>query len=314
MRSTFSLVVLLLSSSLTAAQLSSETSDDNGGYIGYHLDQRGDPEDTIYITDNTNTANSSSSSSGDSTGSIYDASNPPDVYLNASVSVSEIDIEVDNITAKVTLDAQVLSLLDINAGVDVSINRVALTIQDVVAKVELEARLGNILLMIGDVLDSLDLNPVLATLGTDLTTIINDTTSTLESDLKKRGQQESFVLDDNILYSINSYAGDTHTNRILAQDGSIFNQMLDNDGHVTGHKVVGSYSSSMTDTGHSHTYTTKSGQTVTVKEYAYAPFPGLSVISAIFFNEAGQVVATKVLSEGTAGGTSTVAADDETTV
>lgn len=105
------------------------------GYIGYRLDQRGDPESAVYETANTNT----------------DIDNvlptEPDVYLNASVSVGEIDIEVDNITAVINLQADVLQLLSFSAGVTASIDRVALTIQNVSAKVLLEARLENVVTM-----------------------------------------------------------------------------------------------------------------------------------------------------------------------
>ena len=66
----------------------------------------------------------------------------------ASVSVGEIHIEVQNLTAKINLDAQVLQLLSFNAGVDLSIQRVNLLIQNVTAKVLLEARLANLVLMI----------------------------------------------------------------------------------------------------------------------------------------------------------------------
>lgn len=105
------------------------------GYIGYHLEQRGDPESAVYETADTNT-DADSILPGD-----------PDVYLNASLSVGEIDIEVDNITAKVNLQADVLNLLHFSAGVDASIDRVKLTIQNVSAKVLLEARLENIVQM-----------------------------------------------------------------------------------------------------------------------------------------------------------------------
>lgn len=105
------------------------------GYIGYRLDQRGDPESAVYETANTN-------SDADTT-----LPQDPDVYLNASVSVGEIDIEVDNITAKVNLQADVLNLLHFSAGVDASIDRVKLTIQNVSAKVLLEARLENVVQM-----------------------------------------------------------------------------------------------------------------------------------------------------------------------
>lgn len=122
------------------------------GYLGYRLTHRGDPESAIYETANT---------------SDEDLILPedPDVYLNASVSVGLIDIEVDNITAKVNLDAKVLSLLHFSAGVDASIDRVKLRIENVSAKVELEARLENVVAMVDDVLRSIDLNPIIATLG-----------------------------------------------------------------------------------------------------------------------------------------------------
>jgi hypothetical protein len=126
------LVLGLLVFSASCAEHGSRQDD---GYIGYRLDQRGDPESAVYETANTNT----------------DADNilpeDPDVYLNASVSVGEIDIEVDNITAKVNLQADVLKLLHFSAGVDASIDRVKLTIQNVSAKVELEARLENVVKM-----------------------------------------------------------------------------------------------------------------------------------------------------------------------
>lgn len=102
------------------------------GYVGYRLDQRGDPGSASYETANTKT-------------NPDDTPLPdPDVYLNASVSVGEISLAVDNITAKVNLQADVLNLLHFSAGVDASIDRVKLTIQDVRAKVELEARLDNL--------------------------------------------------------------------------------------------------------------------------------------------------------------------------
>lgn len=122
----------LLTLSASGVQHGSRQDD---GYIGYHLEQRGDPESAVYETANTN-ADADSVLPSD-----------PDVYLNASVSVGEIDIEVDNITAKVNLQADVLNLLHFSAGVDASIDRVKLQIQNVSARVELEARLENLVQM-----------------------------------------------------------------------------------------------------------------------------------------------------------------------
>ncbi|KAK0609389.1 hypothetical protein DIS24_g12326 [Lasiodiplodia hormozganensis] len=280
------------------------------GYFGYSLTDTGDPDSAVYETANTK-ANTS-----------VDVP-PPDVFLNASVHVGEIDIEVLNLTAKVNLAAQVLALLDFNAGVDASVDRVSLTIQNVTAKVLLEARLGNLLAMIEDILDSLDLNPALAALGQGLSEITGDLTDSLSgsssssspsssssSKLKSREDLESFRLENNILYSVNDYSGNAHTNRKLAQDGAIVDQSLDNDGNVLGEKTVGSYDRDMRFTGREHE-TEFEGQKVTERMYEYHPFPGLEAFSAIYVNEAGDVVGTQVVSEVSGGGTSTISADTD---
>lgn len=278
------------------------------GYIGYSLTDTGDPDSAVYETADTK-ANTSTTDP------------PPDVFLNASLHVGEIDIEVLNLTAKVNLEAQVLSLLDFNAGVDASIDRVSLTIQNVTAKVILEARLSNLLLMIESILDSLDLNPVLATLGQGISDIADtavdglssatssSSSSTATSNLKSREDIESFRLENNILYSVNDYSGNAHTNRKLAQDGAIIDQRLDNSGNVLGEKTVGSYDRDMRALSHEIS-TEFEGQQVTERLYEYAPFPGLEVISAVYVNDAGDVVGTQVLSEASAGGSSTISADE----
>ncbi|KAH7631475.1 hypothetical protein B0T09DRAFT_407530 [Sordaria sp. MPI-SDFR-AT-0083] len=146
--------LLLSLSRLPALSFAQDTEDDketDDGYIGYRLTHRGDPESAVYETANTD--------------NDLILPEDPDVYLNASVSVGLIDIEVDNITAKVNLDAKVLSLLHFSAGVDASIDRVKLRIENVSAKVELEARLENVVAMVDSVLQSIDVNPLLATLG-----------------------------------------------------------------------------------------------------------------------------------------------------
>ncbi|KAK5283601.1 hypothetical protein LTR40_001506 [Exophiala xenobiotica] len=265
-------LVLLVSTLIAFA--SSQTVSSGDGYTGYSLSVSGDGESAVYETDNTDTSNGA-------------ATTPPDVFLNASVSVGEIDITVSNLTAKINLDAQVLSLLQFNAGVDLSINRVALTIQNVSARVELEARLENLVIMINDTLNSIDLNPILATLGQDVGTLVNDTLSTATSstsDLSARG----FDLDQGILFSVNNYQGNTHKNRILDQAGNIVDQSLHNDGQVYQSEIVGSYWHDMTFTG-----TEKS----------------VVLNAAIFLDTQSNVVGTKVLSELEGGGSSTISDD-----
>ncbi|KAG9618908.1 hypothetical protein KCV04_g14606, partial [Aureobasidium melanogenum] len=197
--------LLAFALSLTVSAASSSSSSD-AGYVGYNLTLSGDDDSVIYST--ANTRQNASTEYPD-----------PDVYLNASVSVKEIDIEVDNLTAKVNLDLQVLELLQFNAGVDLSIDSVQLLIQDVKAKVLLEARLGNLVAMVDDVLGSLDLNPVIATLGQGVSDVLNQTGDAVDgllsgdasSSSSSQAVKRSFVLADNILYSINDFSGNSHT-------------------------------------------------------------------------------------------------------
>jgi hypothetical protein len=285
-------LVLLVSTLIAFA--SSQTVSSGDGYTGYSLSVSGDGESAVYETDNTDTSNGA-------------ATTPPDVFLNASVSVGEIDITVSNLTAKINLDAQVLSLLQFNAGVDLSINRVALTIQNVSARVELEARLENLVIMINDTLNSIDLNPIIATLGQDVGTLVNDTLSTTTStasDLSARG----FDLEQGILFSVNNYQGNTHKNRILDQAGNIVDQSLHNDGQVYQSEIVGSYWHDMTFTGIEKSVVLN-GENVRELEYSYTPYNGLSIIAAIFLDTQSNVVGTRVLSELEGGGSSTISDD-----
>ena len=298
-RSFLSFSSLIFSSSFL---LNTATAQSSNGYIGYSLDQTGDPDSTLYETANGQLGNGS------------DSYPPPDVFLNASVSVGEIDLDVQNLSAQINIQAQVLSLLDFNAGVSASIDEVRLTIQNVTAKVILEARLGNLVTMIGDVLDSIDLNPVIATLGQDVGEIVNNTVGGIVgggsggngTNVTARGLDgEGFELEQGILYSINDYSGNTHTNRVLQQDGTLINELLDNDGVVSSTQVVGTYLTEMTFNGYNIS-TTVDGAPARELEYVYHPVPGVSAICAIFVGEDGSVLQTSIIAETRAGGGSTI--------
>ncbi|KAF3769564.1 hypothetical protein M406DRAFT_221344, partial [Cryphonectria parasitica EP155] len=268
------------------------------GYFGYHLDQRGDPESAVYETANTNTDVSTVLPS------------EPDVFLNASVSVGEIDIEVDNITAKVNLQADVLNLLHFSAGVDASIDSVRLTIQNISAKVLLEARLENVVQMISDVLDSIDLNPVIATLGEDVGQVVNSTVGTLTGTSSSNSSATKRSLDtQNVLYSINNYSGNTHTNRVLGQDGNIYDVKLNNDGDEQSRTLVGSYATDMTFTGHNHTISVNGMVREFELQYNYTPLPGVEAVCWIYVTTGGKVVRTQVIAEAFGGGSSTISDD-----
>lgn len=270
------------------------------GYTGYDLELEGDEESVVFSTLETRP----------NAGSRFPN---PDVYLNASVHVQTIDIQVDNLTAKINLDVQVLDLLQFNAGVDLSIDSVRLLIENVRAKVLLEARLENIVKMINTTLNSLDLNPLIATLGEGIGDVLNSTGDAVGSVGDTAGsilseRSLSFELEQNILYSTNNYRADKHTNRVLAQNGDIIAYKLNNDGQSLGQRVVGNYKDDMAFNGHQQTVE-RNGETVTEREYTYQPFAGLYAVAAIYFNEAGTVVGTQLVAEASGGGTSTIFED-----
>lgn len=86
------------------------------------------------------------------------------------MNVESIRVHVANLVAKVDLDSKVLDLLQFTAGVDASI--VELGIGDVYARAELEARLGNVVRIVDCVLGSIDLNPVIASLGKNIGKVV----------------------------------------------------------------------------------------------------------------------------------------------
>ncbi|KAK3113323.1 hypothetical protein LTR53_009498 [Teratosphaeriaceae sp. CCFEE 6253] len=288
------LVDVLLCGLLAFTNTVSAQSASTTGYVGYNLTLEGDDDSVIYATDDTRPGA---------------ANEPdPDVYLNAAVHVGTIDLEVDNLTAKINLDAQVLNLLTFNAGVDLSIDRVRLLIENVNAKVILEARLENLVLMINDTLGSIDLNPIIATLGQDVGSILDTAGGALSGVTSAAGSlldKRSFDLVNNIVYSVNNYAGDTHTNRVLAQNGDLVDQYLDNDGNPHGQNVVGSYKTDMRFNGYEATVE-RNGKSVLEREYLYSPYHGINVVSAIYFDASGDVVGAQVIAESSAGGSSSI--------
>jgi hypothetical protein len=85
------------------ANLAVAQTSTNSGYTGYSLSLEGDDESVVYDTAST-------------PASVSTTVPAPDVFLNASVSVGEIDITVSNLTAKINLDVQVLQLLQVSAS------------------------------------------------------------------------------------------------------------------------------------------------------------------------------------------------------
>ncbi len=86
----------------------------------------------------------------------------PDVFLDVPLlKVDEIDLDVEDLRAHVSLQAEVLDLLKLNVGADVTLGRVHLGISGVEAQAQLRVRLDNVALIINRVLTTLDRNPEL---------------------------------------------------------------------------------------------------------------------------------------------------------
>lgn len=279
--------------SLLSTFLIASTATAQFGYEGYSISQEGDPASASYST--LNTAAAGNLSAG-----------PPDVFLNASVHVGFIGIDVQNLTAKINIDAQVLNLLKFNAGVDVDIDRVRLQIEEIDAQVMLQARLGNLVNIVSSVMDSIDLNPIIAELGNSLGEITDAVGDVLSPGVSKRDVwEEDWTLKNNILFSINDYTGSAHTNRVLGQNGDVVDQSLDDSGNVRGVVAVGTYVDVMQFTGQRSkvVYGTVEADEL---EYTYDPLPGVRKVAFIYVDATGKVLGTQVVAESSGGGSSSI--------
>jgi len=115
----------------------------------------------------------------------YDYENTADVYLKANVTVTEIYIDVENITAEVNLNAVVAKdLVTLVAGVDVSIDRVTIEIDNVEAEVELVVYLDKVQRIVSRTLQTIAKNPQIITtlldvVGTTLSNVLSTTVNEL---------------------------------------------------------------------------------------------------------------------------------------
>ena len=91
-----------------------------------------------------------------------DIEDGPDVLLDVPVvKVDEINLEVDDLRAHVSVMAEVRGLVELNVGVDARLGKVELNIQGVEAQALVKARLDNVSAILDRVLLSLDRNPEL---------------------------------------------------------------------------------------------------------------------------------------------------------
>lgn len=187
------------------------------------------------------------------------------------LSVGRIELNVDNLKADINLNANVASLVSINAGVAVSIQKVNLTIVDVDAELQLIVRLGHLVDIVNRVFQSLDLNPLLINTLNNVTGILQPIVGAI----------------DGLLGSITQ--GGTVLSFLVDNFGNIVQQVAGANGSPTS-TIVGNYLTNMTATGASQTLQNGLVQ----KTYSYSP---LNALVNILFNTAGQVVQATVVKQ-----------------
>jgi hypothetical protein len=205
---------------------------------------------------------------------------PPDVLLHVpTLSVGKIELDVEQLEANINLNAQVASLVTINAGVAVSVQKVNITIADVDASLDLTVRLGHLVDIVNRVFQSLDLNPLLITAINNVTSLVGDIVGEVDGllgSITQGGQTLSFVVDNL---------------------GNIVQQTANAAGAGTVSSIVGDYLQNMTFTGIQNAL---SGGLIQ-KQYSYSP---LNALVDIVFNAAGQVVQATVEKKNSASSTS----------
>lgn len=84
----------------------------------------------------------------------------PDVLLDAPVvKLENLDFELNDLRAKVSLFAKVLDLVELSVGIDAYLGRVKLTIESIEVQALLKVRLDNVRAILDRVLTTVDRNP-----------------------------------------------------------------------------------------------------------------------------------------------------------
>lgn len=179
------------------------------------------------------------------------ASEQPDVVLDVpNLSVEEITLEVQNLEAKVALEARLANLLHLSAGADVAIESVKLTIKGVQAQAALIVRLDNVKAIIDRTLQTLDNNPQIigqltSTLDNTVNTVggvANNAVNTV-GDLTRGVLRSGAVLDiarsglSTVSETVNT-AGQT-VRRLRARDGGLYEVVTDSAGKIVRSAKVG---------------------------------------------------------------------------
>ena len=182
----------------------------------------------------------------------------PDVLLDVPVlKVDEIDLDVENVKAHVSLRAELADLVKINVGIDAYLGKVKLGIKGVEAQALLKVRLDRILGTIDRALDTIDRNPQIlggairsvgqalegAGQGAERPARITEDETWQAGGAAERGDAPGQVADeteqtaDSLLDETVDEAGRT-VRRTVDESGNITETVLNEYGEVVGEEVT----------------------------------------------------------------------------
>ena len=154
-----------------------------------------------------------------------------DVVLDIpNLCVNRIFLEVDTLTAKLSLDARVSNLVRVNAGAEVFVGTVDLTIEGVRAQALLLVDLDDVVYIVDQTLTFIDNNPQ----------IVQQLGSTLQNVGGSVGGLVGNVVGGLVLTTRQLANGQTLQRIIDRASGEIIEQTLGAAGEVVGKRVVGS--------------------------------------------------------------------------
>ena len=111
-----------------------------------------------------------------STDAAAEGAEPPDVLLDVSeLEVDRISLEVEDLRAHVSVQAELANLVRLSVGVDATLDRVKLEIEGVQAKVLLKVRLKHIRAILEKALETIAEHPeILRTLSRALSEVVRE--------------------------------------------------------------------------------------------------------------------------------------------
>jgi hypothetical protein len=131
---------------------------------------------------------------------VATTSTVPDVYLNVpELHVGRIELTVEKLQADLNLNAKIAGLVTVNAGVQLSVDKINITIADVDVQLELVVRLGHLVEIVERVFDSLDLNPLLLGLISNVTSLVGDVIGAVDGllgSITNGGKTLNFLVDN----------------------------------------------------------------------------------------------------------------------